>query len=94
MESYYYCLGIIVSILLIIGVIWFILSLFRIKNYERKINKLHSELEVKIEQEKDKPVSTPVIEGRIKNLKENYEPRIKELERNKKFILDKLPFIK
>lgn len=94
MESYYYFLGIIISTLLISGFIWFIISLFRVQSYERKINKLYHELEIKIKQEKDKPVVMPVIEGRIKNLKEGYEPKIKTLERNRQFILDKLPFIK
>ena len=94
MTCVYHFLEIIVDILIISGFIWVIISLFRIKSYERKINELYSELEVKTEQEKDKLASMPAIERRIKNLKEDYELKIKELERKRKFILDKLPFIK
>ena len=93
-ELIYYISGGTIYILLIGGFAWFVISLFRVRNYEREINKLYSELEIKIEQEKDRLASMPAIERRIKNLKEGYELKIKELERKRKFILDKLPFIK
>jgi len=93
-ELIYYISGSILYILLIGGFLWFVISLFRVWNYERKINKLYSELEVQIEEEKNRLVSMPIIEGRIKKLKEDYKPRIKGLERKRQFILEKLPFIK
>ncbi len=94
MESYYYRLGIIVSILLIIGVIWFIISLFIVKSYEGKINKLHLELENEINNIKKQSILQSIAEGRMKAIREDYDEKIKGLERNRKFILDKLPFIK
>jgi len=93
-ELIYYIAGSILYILLILGFIWFIINLFRVWDYERKLNKLHSELEFKTEQEKGRLASMPAIERRINNLKENYKVKIEELERKRKFILDKLPFIK
>ncbi len=93
-EFIYYFLGNIFYVLLISGFVWFVVSLFRVRNYERKINKLYNELEAKINKEKERQASMPFIEGAIKKLKEEYEPKIKELEKERKFILDKLPFIK
>ena len=93
-ELIYYISGSILYVLLIGGFIWFVLSLFRVWNYERKINKLYDELEDKTEKEKDRLASMPAIERRIKNLKENYGVKIKKLERERRYILDKLPFIK
>lgn len=69
-------------------------SLVRVMCYERKINKLHAGLEEKIEHEKHEPIAMPVINGRIEQHKMVYEPRISELERKRRFILDKLPFIR
>ena len=72
----------------------YVLSLIKVMCYERKINNLYKELENKIQKEKERAVAMPFIEGAIKNLKEEYEPKIKELERKRRFILQKLPFIK
>lgn len=69
-------------------------SIARVMWYERKINQLNDELEEKIEYEKSQPVAMPVINGRIEQYKIVYEPRISELERKRRFILDKLPFIR
>ena len=62
--------------------------------YERKINQLHAELEEKIELEKHKPVAMTVINGRIEQYKMIYDPKIARLEKKRRFILDKLPFIR
>jgi len=93
-EFIYYFAGSIFYTLLIGGFVWFIISLFRVWKCEGKINKLYTELETKINKEKERPVVTALIEGAIKKLKEEYKPKIEELERKRKFILDKLPFIK
>jgi hypothetical protein len=82
-EFIYYLLGNVFYGIIIGGFVWYIISLVRAWLYEKEINK-----------EKDQPVAMPIIEGAIKKLKKDYEPKIKELERKRQFILDKLPFIK
>lgn len=77
----------------IIGSLYFG-SLARVMWYERKINQLHAELEEKIELEKHKPVAMTVINGRIEQYKMIYDPKIARLEKKRRFILDKLPFIR
>jgi len=93
-ESIYYFSSIILNVLIISGLIWFVVSLFKVRDYERKITKLHKELELKIMKEKDRRASMEIINLRIKHLKEEYRPNIEKLERGRKFILDKLPFFK
>jgi hypothetical protein len=94
LEFIYYLSTSILSILIIGGFIWFVISLFRVYGYEKGINKLYIELEDKIDKEKKRPAPMCFIKGRIEKLKTEYEPKIKELERKRQFILDKLPFIK
>lgn len=83
--------------ILIIGfslmLIYFI-SLFRVMWYERGINKLKEEMNDKIEFEKGQPQSQTTIYGRIDRVKDIYNPQIEKLERKRRFILDKLPFIR
>ena len=55
---------------------------------------MHRELEAKIDKEKQRTTLKSIAERRMKTIREDYYLRIKELERNRKFILDKLPFIK
>lgn len=85
---------VIVAIVGVIIVPLYFGSLFRVMWYERKINQLNDELEEKIKYEKSQPVAMSVINGRIEKFKAMYEPKIARLERKRRFILDKLPFIK
>jgi len=64
--------------------------------YEKKINFLYKERDKKIEEEKERMKGrlTGILEAKIKNLEEEYNPKIEELERKRRFILEKLPFIK
>jgi len=82
------------SILIISGFVWFVINLFCVWRYERKINGLHNELNNRIREEKDRLTSMSIIEARIKKLHEEYGPEIEELERRRRFILEKLPFVK
>lgn len=76
------------------GLIWFIITLFKVRNYERKIAGLYKDLELRIDEEKKRKASMDIINIRIQYLREKYRPNIEELERRRRFILDKLPFIK
>ena len=93
-ECIYYSLEIVFDFLFIGGFVWFIVSLFKVRNYEKGINQLHNELRSKIESEKARKASMETINIRIRHLKEEYKPRIEKLERQRRFILDKLPLIK
>lgn len=78
------------------GVIGFIYigSLVRVMWYERKINKLNDDLGEKIEYERRQPQSMVTIDGRINHLKTVYDPKKQITDLERRFILEKLPFIK
>ena len=65
---------------------------------EKQINKLHKEKEEKIRSKnKDYNVYQVEVEGvkeMFNNEIEDYDLRIEELERKRRFCLDKLPFLK
>lgn len=69
-------------------------GLIRVVFYERRINKLHSELNEKIEKEKQRLANMPTIIGRIDRLEDDYGVQIEDLGRKRRFLLDKLPFLK
>ncbi len=69
-------------------------GLIRVMFYEHRINKLHTELNEKIEKENQRCVVLSDIIAGIDKLKENYGVKIEEAERKRRFLLDKLPFLK
>jgi len=71
-----------------------IIIFIKISRIEKQINKLYKKKEGKIEKENKSTKTTEHIEGAIKNIKEEYKPRIEELERKRRFLLDKVPFLK
>ena len=93
-ESIYHISSIILNIIIIGGLVWFISGLFKAHGYEIKIIELYKELELKIENQKERRGPMEIINLRTKHLKEEYKPKIENLERKRRFILDKLPFIK
>ncbi|MEA1936974.1 MAG: hypothetical protein U9N04_02575 [Patescibacteria group bacterium] len=62
--------------------------------YEKQINKLYKEKEEKIKKERRSTKLTMHIEGAIENIEKEYNPKIKELERKRRFLLDKIPFLR
>jgi outer membrane murein-binding lipoprotein Lpp len=78
---------------IIIAVLYFA-GLFRVMWYERKINQLHDELESENARTESLPESMQFINGKIQRNREVYEPKITKLERKRRFVLEKLPFIK
>lgn len=70
-------------------------ALTRVVIYEGKINYLYRVKKGEIEKtKKEPPRAKPYIDGDIKNIEEKYNPQIEELERKRRYILEKLPFIK
>jgi len=82
------------GISIILFFIVFKIVLIDLPKYEKQINKLYKEKEEKIEKERKSGILTICIEGAVKNIKEEHEPKIEELERKRKFLLDKIPFLK
>jgi hypothetical protein len=94
MNCVYHFLEIIVDILIIGGFIWFFINFRRLKSCEKEIEKLTRERNIKIEQLKHKDITQSQADGEKERFNEEYDVQIKELERKRRFILDKLPFIK
>lgn len=57
-------------------------------NLQGEIEKLYFDRDLKIKAEKDRPVAMPFIEGRIKNIIEEYQGKIEQLERRRKYIIE------
>ncbi len=72
----------------------FIGSITRVILIERKINKLYKEKEFRINQEKNRGGLTSVFERKINKIEQEFQFQIEKLERKRRFILEKLPFIK
>lgn len=75
-------------------IIWYVVGLARVFWYEWKINKIHDLLEKSPKEIKKEGISTVGINARMANLEREWLPKLKRMERKRKFILDKLPFIK
>jgi len=76
-------------------VIIYITSLVRVMLYEKKINKLNDDLENKILKLESQPGMLQChFKGSVEKVKKNYISKIKRLERKRRFIIEKLPFIK
>ena len=81
-------------IMAILSLIYLKRILIDLPNYEKQINKLYKEKEDKINKERESTKLTMHIEEAIKNIKEEYEPKIEELERKRRFLSDKISFLK
>lgn len=68
-----------------------IINIFRFYVYDRKINKLEKELEVKIIEIHQEIFENRSIEEKVKLLQREYEIQIKELKKKRDYILDKTP---
>ena len=68
--------------------------LIDLPKYEKQINKLYEEKEEKIEKERKRNRSSEFHKGIIEKIEKEYKPKIEELERKRRFLLDKIPFLK
>jgi len=62
--------------------------------YNYREEKIYSEWKREANKIKNQPVALPVINLRLKNLEEKYQPIISELERKRQFMRDIMPVIK
>jgi len=85
------------GISIILFCIVFKIILIDLPRYEKQINRLYKEKEEKIEKEREEESGIRVnilAEIKIENIEKEYNPKIKELERKRMFLLDKIPFLK
>jgi cell division protein FtsL len=89
MNKILYLVGILI-------VLTYIFSLIRIKYFEFIINRLHKEKETRIASESGQGRGIPlsIIQAKKNKISIEYNKKIETLERKRRFILEKLPFIK
>jgi len=72
----------------------YIISLIRVMIYEKRINKLKAQKQDAINKIRNRSgVDMFFVNATIKNINEEDNPKIEKLERKRRFILDKIPFI-
>jgi hypothetical protein len=87
-----YILG---SLVIFIMVFWYFVNLFRVMIYERKIIKIEAKKRKEINKlEQATGMTTSFFEASVKRIEKDYEPELNKLNRERQFILDRLPFIK
>ncbi len=75
-------------------VLWYIVGLIRVIWYERKINEIKDLLEKSRKEIKKEGISVDGINARMAELEREHHPKLEKFERKRKFILEKLPFIR
>jgi len=78
----------------VVAFLVYMVGLARVIWLERQINKISDKMDENIQVEKDRPVPMKLMEGSIKNIKNENEPELRKLERKRKFTLEKLPFLR
>lgn len=82
------------TILVAIFTVLYWVNFARIYFLEREINRLYEERDKKVKEIRTAPIATNVIEGKTRMALRNYNEQIEPLERKRKFIIEKLPFLK
>jgi hypothetical protein len=72
----------------------YVASLLRVIYYEYRINKFFKKIDQETTKIKERPISMWFMKGQIEQVEAKYKPEIEKLERKRRFILEKLPFIK
>lgn len=79
---------------IVLGIGFLIYFYSKIKLLDSKIENKHREFEEKRDKQRERPVTQLSIDGQIKNLEREKEELLAPLERERKRILSKIPFIK
>lgn len=77
-----------------VALILYLYSMAYLLYYERKLNKLYENLETSVSKAKERGETRDFSEGEVAKARETARPQIEELERKRRFLLDKMPFIK
>ncbi len=81
----------------VVLMILYIVNIFRVWLYERQINKVCDTRDKEIQQIKSfgtSGITIGFVEGSIKVEREKWQAKLDELERKRRFILDKLPLMR
>lgn len=81
-------------VFVVLGGLYWIVSIIRVFRLEGKINKIYEKQNNKISEIKNQAIAMPVINGQIARVKEDNLPELEELQRKRKFILDKIPLLR
>lgn len=73
--------------------LYIVISYIRAIRIEKKINKYYSQMNDEINQQNTGGLIS-VIEGRKEMIRKKYEVNIREAERKRRFIIEKIPFFK
>ncbi|TSC75114.1 MAG: hypothetical protein G01um101430_615 [Parcubacteria group bacterium Gr01-1014_30] len=84
----------VVGIVGVSTILWYIVGLARVIFYERNINKTHDFLERSRKEIKKEGLSVDGINARMSELEREWLPKLEKMKRKRRFILDKLPFIR
>ncbi len=82
------------KVMLFFGFVYFAYLFIRIHIGERKILSLYKERDEKIAEIEKQAVSMNVIDGRTRREELNFQGKISSLERQRKYDLEKIPFLK
>ncbi len=82
------------KLFLFVGFIYFLFLLYRITVTERKILTLYTDRDKAIADVSCETVSMRVIDGKTRNVELQFQGKISPLERQRKFDLEKIPFLR
>jgi len=82
------------TIIVAIFTVLYWINFARVFFLEREINRLYKERDDKVKEIREAPTSTHIIEVKTHMTLRNYNERIEPLERKRRFIMEKLPFLR
>lgn len=77
-----------------LGFIYFLYLFKKIHSYEKKLVSLYKKRDGKIAEIKTRAISQGVIDGKSRREELNFQEEISPLERQRKYDLEKIPFLK
>jgi hypothetical protein len=81
-------------VLVFMGGLYWVVAIIRVFTIERKINKIYEKQNKRIGEIKNQPIAMSVINGQIARVKEDNVSVLEELQRKRRFILDKIPLLR
>ena len=80
--------------MIFLGFVYFIYLFARIHNHERKLLSLYKKRDNKIAEIKTKTISQGLMDGMTRQEELNFQKEISPVERQRKYDLEKIPFLK
>lgn len=95
-DSYFSAKKVLIEVGFVLIVFFVAVCVFnymRVLFIEKKIKEKHRNLKQAIKKEESRLASMGIINSRIEHLKDTAKPEIEELDRKKKFIIEKTPLV-